>query len=62
MPVVYLATPAEVATQLKQNGGGLSDTILHIEKVWKKGKRAGYTDRIPEHWCFSKARVVALFK
>jgi hypothetical protein len=62
MPVVFLATPAEVATQLKRSGGGLSDTILHIHKVWKKGKRAGHIDRIPEHWSFSRARVAELFK
>ena len=42
MPDVYLATSGEVATNLKKSGGGLSDTILHVEKTWKKGKRAGY--------------------
>ena len=57
MPDVYLATCGEVATHMKNSGGGFSNTILDVEKTWKKGKRAGVTDRIPEHWRFSKQRT-----
>jgi len=60
MPDVYLASCGQVAAHLKKSGGGLSDTILHVEKTWKKGKRAGITDRIPKQWRFSKQRAEQL--
>jgi hypothetical protein len=47
---------------LKKSGGGHGDTILHIEKTWKSGKRAGNAVRIPEHWRFTKQRVDELLK
>jgi hypothetical protein len=60
LPDVFLATSNEVAAQLKRTGGGLGDTVLWVNKVWKSGKRAGVTDRIPDRWRFSKERVEEL--
>lgn len=57
MPDVYLATCGEVAAHMKMSGGGLSNTILDVEKTWRTGKRAGVTDRIPAKWRFSKLRT-----
>jgi len=62
MPQVYLASSVEVAKHLNNSGGGLGDTILHMEKTWISGKRAGITDKIPDDWQFSKERVEAVFK
>ena len=62
MPEVFVATCGEVATHLKKSGGGRGDTVLHIEKIWKSGKRVGHIDRIPENWRFSRERVEALLK
>jgi len=62
MPDFYLATAGEVAAHLKSSGGGLSDTVLHVEKRWKTGNRAGCEDRIPAHWRFSIVRVDQLLK
>jgi hypothetical protein len=61
MPHVFLATSGEVASHLRNSGGRLGDTILHMEKTWKSGKRAGFTDKIPEEWRFSKKRIDTLF-
>jgi hypothetical protein len=60
MPTVYLATSQEVADHLRQSGGGLGDTVLHIAKTWKTGQRHGHTDTIPPEWTFSTERVDAL--
>jgi hypothetical protein len=57
MPEVFLATPSEIATQLKLTAGGHGDTILHVEKTWIRGKHAGFAYRIPVEWSFSQARV-----
>ncbi|MFZ3065537.1 MAG: hypothetical protein WA277_09675 [Nitrospirota bacterium] len=57
MPQVFLATSFEIAKHLKNSGGGLGDTILHMKKTWVSGKRAGITDKIPDEWRFSKERV-----
>lgn len=62
MPDVYVAKSGEVADHLKGSRRGLGGTILHIEKTWKTGKRAGCTDRIPPHWRFSKQRIDDLLK
>lgn len=53
MPRVYLATAQEVADHLRESGGGKGDTILHVAKTWKSGKRQGITDAIPPEWAFS---------
>lgn len=62
LPDIFVASCLEVAAHLKSSGGGLCDTVLHVEKRWKTGKRAGYTDRIPSEWQFSKTRVEQLFQ
>ena len=60
MPEMFLARSAEVAIHLRASGGHLGDTILHMEKTWKRGKRAGHTDRIPATWKFTTRRVLEL--
>jgi hypothetical protein len=52
MPKVYIATVQEVAAHLRQSGGGNGDTVLHVAKTWKTGKRQGLTDEIPAGWSF----------
>jgi hypothetical protein len=57
MARVYIASPSEVAKRLKETRNGEGDTILHEEKVWKKGKGEGTSDKIPDSWLFSKERM-----
>lgn len=60
MPEVFVATSREVAAHLRASGGNLGDTILHRNKTWKSGQRAGHTDRIPESWRFTSDRLQEL--
>jgi len=61
MPRVYLATPAEVATQLKGCAGGRGETMLMEKRIWTdRAKHGGKIDQIPEAWKFSAARVAQL--
>lgn len=63
MPRVYLATPAEVAAQLKATAKGRGDTILYEEQCWTAlAHAAGTTDRIPAVWRFSPERVNQLLE
>lgn len=62
MPDVFLATCAEIGAHLKASGGGLSDTILHMSKAWKTGKKAGIVDAIPVSWRFTKTRIEQILK
>ncbi len=62
MPDVYLATSREVASHLKESAGGCGGTILHVNKIWKTGKHAGCTTKIPPTWRFSRQRVDELLK
>lgn len=57
MPDVYLAPASEVAAQMRASRGGLGDTILWVTKSWKSGKGRGASDKIPDQWRFSKARI-----
>lgn len=57
-PKVYLAHPLEVAAQLKKSAGNRGETILYEHKVWSaRASAAGSTDKIPEKWRFSAARI-----
>jgi hypothetical protein len=57
MPDFYLARTSEVADHLRASGLGLGDTILHVEKTWKSGRKGGHTDRIPESWRCTPDRI-----
>lgn len=61
LPDIYLATCGDIAAQLRSSGGGLGDTVLHVEKSWRTGRRAGHTDRIPADWKFSAKRIGEIF-
>ena len=57
-PRVYLATPREIATRLKETSAGRGGTILYKKRAW--GPRAhgtGTVDQIPESWGFSIERI-----
>lgn len=61
MPRVYLATPIEIASYMKQSDKGRGVTIVWENKVWTKtAKASGTVDRIPAHWAFSPERVEQL--
>lgn len=64
LPRIYLATPKQVADQLKNAAKGRGDSILYENHTWKMKTAAGYgtTDKIPEEWKFSKQRIEELFK
>jgi hypothetical protein len=57
-PRIYLATPSEVAAQLKKTANGRGDTILHERKEWtRRAAGAGTIDAIPLTWSFSQERL-----
>ena len=61
MPKIYLATPTEIAARLREASGGRGDTILY--ENYTRGPRAagaGTTERLPDTWQLSAARVDAL--
>jgi hypothetical protein len=58
MPRIYLATPTEIATRLREASGGRGDTILW--ENYKRGPKAagaGTIECLPEMWRLSAARV-----
>jgi Holliday junction resolvase-like predicted endonuclease len=63
LPRLYLATPKEVACQLRITRGGLGDTILHERHEWgTRAVAAGTVDEIPAMWKLSKERIAHLFQ
>ncbi|VVB96490.1 Uncharacterised protein [uncultured archaeon] len=63
LPRIYLATPIEVANRLKESARGRGDSILYEHHEWgHKAAGAGTTDKIPDHWKFSKERSEELFE
>jgi hypothetical protein len=49
LPLVYLATPAEVAQRLRETASGQGDTILYEAHTWgPRAHAAGTTEIIPE--------------
>jgi hypothetical protein len=62
-PRLYLVTPREIATQLKQSRQGHGVTILYEYKKWSGASVAsGTVDCIPKSWLFSQARLDAFFE
>jgi Holliday junction resolvase-like predicted endonuclease len=61
VPRIYLASPAEVADQLKRTAKGRGDTILYERKAWtNRAFGAGTVDEIPVAWRFSEERLQML--
>jgi hypothetical protein len=63
MPRVYIASPTEVATRLREASGGKGDTILW--ENYTRGPRAagaGTIERIPDSWRLSESRVNELLQ
>lgn len=63
LPRIYLATPKQVAVQLKQTANGRGDTILYENHTWTRPTAVGFgtIDKIPDNWKFSKERIEELF-
>lgn len=60
-PRVYLATPMEIAQQLKETANGRGDSILYEEHHWGlRAYGAGTAEQIPPEWLFSLERVEQL--
>lgn len=61
MPHTYLASPREIVARLKAAAGGRGDTILYKEHTrGLKAAGAGTTEKIPDDWKMTKARVERL--
>ncbi len=62
-PRVYIATPKEIAGQLKKTSKNKGDTILYENKTWtKRAHGFGTTDKIPETWLISNDRLLDMFR
>lgn len=62
MPIIYLATPKEIASHLKKSYGGDGKGVLYQDKTYtSRSRKSGIRDRIPDAWLFSEARVTELF-
>lgn len=61
LPRIYLATPQEVRDRLKESRRGHGASRLYENHKWERGVGAGTTDKIPDHWKFSKERCEELF-
>jgi hypothetical protein len=58
MPRIYLATPHEVATKLRDASGGRGDTVLWENYTCgPKAQGAGTIERLPDEWRLSETRV-----
>jgi hypothetical protein len=56
-PDCFVATPQEIAQQLKSQRGGLGHGSLALKRSPKRGAGAGTIDAVPETWRFSLARM-----
>ena len=62
-PRAYLATPIEIATQLKASSKGRGETVLFENHTWAKTAYGyGTTDKLPDEWVFSMERLDEMFK
>ena len=61
LPHMYLATPKEIALQMKCARGGVGDTVLRENYTYKSGIAKGITDKLPDEWVFTKERADELF-
>lgn len=57
MPLVYLATIAEVAAALKLLRKNEGDTRIQVKHTWKSGVAKGVTDVMNPDWKFSLKRI-----
>jgi Predicted endonuclease distantly related to archaeal Holliday junction resolvase len=63
LPLIYLATPSEIAKAMKASRNGLGDTVLRVYHKWGgKAQAAGTVDTIPNEWLMTKKRVDHFFK
>jgi hypothetical protein len=61
LPRMYLATPLEIATRLKQAVIGRGDTILYENHTWgPRAHAAGTTEQVPREWLFTDLRLNAI--
>lgn len=61
LPRMYLATPTEIAAQLRITAKGRGDTILHELKEWTdRAHAAGTVDAVPDAWRFTEQRLEQL--
>lgn len=63
MPRMYLATPAEIAKELKNARAGNGETVLREYHKWGKNAIAqGTEDIIPNEWVFTAQRAKEMFE
>ncbi|MDO5692304.1 MAG: hypothetical protein Q4G70_07475 [Pseudomonadota bacterium] len=61
LPRLYLATPSEIAAQLRATCKGRGDTILYEHHAWtSRARGAGTIEAIPPHWAFTDERLEQL--
>lgn len=60
LPLVYLATPDEIAIRLKATAGGLGSTVLYHNREWKRAPRAKTIDKVPDDWTMTQSRISQL--
>ncbi len=62
-PRTYLATPTEIARQLKAQSKGRGDTMLHENHTWsRRAYGYGTTDNLSDKWVFSIERLDEIFQ
>ena len=62
LPRAYLATPREVAEQLKCSRGGSGNTILYEDHRGVRGAGKDFQNKIPTHWLATMERVDELLR
>ena len=63
LPKMYLASPQEIADELRKAAGGRGDTVLRENHTWGPSSRArGTTDKLPEEWRFTEERAREMFE
>jgi hypothetical protein len=61
LPRIYLATPQEVATRLRETAAGRGDSVLYEGNKWASPALGTETmECLPESWCFSARRIQEL--
>lgn len=62
LPRMYLATPAQIATRLKETANGRGDTILYEHHEFgPRAYAAGTVEKIPDSWKLSAERIEEMF-
>lgn len=59
-PRTYLATPQEIALELRKARNGIGGTVLWEDHGFTRGVAAGTVSQIPKAWKFSAERLRAL--